>query len=63
MIDAMAPKKTDPNFLQISGHVPKELGLKFKSLCAVSELSLSEGLEKALNAWIDLEQKKEKESK
>lgn len=46
-------KRESPNYIQISGHVPKNLGLQFKSLCAATELTLSEGLEDALQKWID----------
>lgn len=46
-------KRENPNYIQISGHVPRDLGLQFKTVCAASELTLSEALEDALQKWIE----------
>ena len=51
--DLMAGGKRDnPDYLQISGYVPKSLGLQFKAACTLQELSQSDALEMALEAWL-----------
>jgi hypothetical protein len=45
-------KKENPNYMQVSGHVPKPLGLKFKTVCTASEMTISEAMEEALKAWL-----------
>jgi hypothetical protein len=55
-LDSMAGgKKDDPNYSQVSGHVPKELALKFKVACTTKEITISEGLEKAISDWLEKE--------
>ena len=44
----MASKRHDPNYMQIGGYIPKELALKFKSVCVVQEVSISEVLEQVI---------------
>jgi hypothetical protein len=45
-------KRENPNYIQISGHVPKSLGLQFKAVCAANELTLSKALEDAVQKWL-----------
>jgi len=53
-------KKDDPNYSQVSGHVPKELALKFRITCTAKEITISEALEKALEVWLEQESRSEK---
>jgi hypothetical protein len=45
-------RRRDPNYIQIAGDVKKELGLKFKSVCALKEISLGQGMENAISLWL-----------
>ncbi len=45
-------KRQDPNYAQVYGDVKKNVLLKFKSLCALEEISLGEALEEAMELWI-----------
>ena len=57
---AMSAKRRDPNYIQIAGDVPKSLGLKFKAACALKEISLGEGIESAINLWLEQDKDKNK---
>lgn len=48
-------KRTDPNYMMINGLVPRKLGRWFKQVCVAKEIELSEGVEQALQLWLDLE--------
>lgn len=50
---AVATKRSDPNYSQVSGYVPKELALRFRVACTAKEKSQSEALEKALILWLE----------
>lgn len=49
-------KRHDPNYMQLSGDVRKELGLQFKAACTLKQLSIGEGLEKAIEMWLNAQQ-------
>ena len=49
-------KRENPDYLQISGYVPKGMGLQFKAACTLQELSQSEALEQAVRAWLSQNQ-------
>jgi hypothetical protein len=53
MRTAVATKRSDPNYSQVSGYVPKELALRFRIACTAKEKSQSEVLEKALLLWLE----------
>jgi uncharacterized protein YaiL (DUF2058 family) len=46
-------RKNDPNYQQISAYVDKDLAIRFKQLIASKSLNISEGLEEALQAYLD----------
>jgi hypothetical protein len=50
--DPLASKKEDPNFSQISGHIPNDLARQFRIICADQGLKVSEGLEQAIAYWV-----------
>ena len=54
-IEMSAAKRNDPNYIQLNTDVRKEIGLKFKAICSLKELSLGEGLEQAIVLWIEKE--------
>lgn len=49
----MATKRNDPNYAQVTGHIPKELSLKFRFACTAKGLDLSEGLEASISRWLE----------
>jgi hypothetical protein len=49
-------KRDDPNYLQVSGYVPRDLGLQFKANCMLQEVSQSEALEEAIQLWLKTRQ-------
>jgi hypothetical protein len=49
-------KREDPNYLQVGGYVPRELGLRFKANCTLRQMSQSEALEEAIQLWLAAKQ-------
>ncbi|WP_190670552.1 hypothetical protein [Nostoc sp. FACHB-190] len=45
-------KGANPDYMQISGYVPRELGLKFKIACTAKEITHSDALEQMINDWL-----------
>ena len=56
MRDTVASKRHDPDYAQISGYIPKELALKFKSVCVAQDISISEVLERIIQDWLAAQQ-------
>jgi hypothetical protein len=48
-------KRLDPKYLQISGYIPKEIGLMFKAECALKEIAISTALETMIREWLEKE--------
>lgn len=48
----VASKRDDPNYQQISGHIPKEMATEFKVACTRKGVSHSDGLEQAIALWL-----------
>lgn len=46
-------KKIPDNQSELSLYIPKEMKLKFKSICAVKELSMSEVVKTLIQGWIN----------
>lgn len=44
-------KRGDPNYRLISGYVPKDLALLFKTICAATETDQSKALEEMITHW------------
>jgi hypothetical protein len=45
-------KRDDPNYAQVSGHIPKDKALEFKVACTRKQISQSEALEEAIDKWL-----------
>jgi len=45
-------KAANPDYMQISGYVPKELGLDFKIACTAEQITHSEALEEMIKQWL-----------
>jgi hypothetical protein len=45
-------KRDDPNYSQISGHIPSEMAKDFKIACTRRGVSHSDGLEQAIALWL-----------
>lgn len=48
----MATKRNDPNYAQVTGHIPKDLSIQFRMACTTKGLNLSEGLEASIVQWL-----------
>lgn len=57
----LVSKRQDPGYQQVSGYVPKDLALKFKSICVAMEINISEAMEQMIQEW--LEDKTQQQSK
>lgn len=53
----VASKRDDPDYQQISGHIPKELATEFKIACTRNGVSHSDGLEQAITIWLNQQNK------
>lgn len=51
-----ASRRADPDYVQISGHVPKALALEFKIAFTRAEINQSEAMEAALALWVQHQQ-------
>ena len=49
---AASSRRADPDFMQVSGYVPKSLALDFKVALTRAEMNQSEALEAAIALWI-----------
>lgn len=54
-------KRDNPNYSQVSGHVPKDLKRKFEIYCVMQDMTLSDGLELALNRLIEEDRQDKKD--
>jgi hypothetical protein len=45
-------KREDPNYAQISGHIPTDMTKEFKIACTRRGVSHSDGLEQAIALWL-----------
>lgn len=58
-VDAMAAsRRADPDYVQISGHVPKTLALEFKIALTRAEMNQSEAMEAAIALWVQQQESK-----
>lgn len=48
--------KNDPQMSELNGYIPKHLKLKFKSLCAAQDRSMSEVLAELIVQWIEVQE-------
>ncbi|MFB2920210.1 MULTISPECIES: hypothetical protein [Aerosakkonema] len=49
----LVTRRDDPGYSQVSGYIPKELALRFKVACTEDETTQSEGLEEAVQLWLE----------
>jgi hypothetical protein len=52
-LEMSAAKRRDPNYIQISGDVKKDIALKFKAACTLNQISVGDGLEQAMSLWLE----------
>ena len=55
-------KRRDPNYKQISGHIPLELYKQFKTVCFYRDIKQSEAVEIAIDNWVKEDSQGEKTS-
>ncbi|MEM6426155.1 MAG: hypothetical protein AAF728_13505 [Cyanobacteria bacterium P01_D01_bin.128] len=58
----MTNRRSDPNFVQVSGYLPKDLVLRFKQRLLLSDKSVQEGLEEAVSLFLMQEENEQAES-
>lgn len=51
MAENFRGKRGDPNYRLISGYVPKDLALMFKTICAATETDQSKAMEEMITKW------------
>ncbi|MBP0018961.1 MAG: hypothetical protein J7647_15610 [Cyanobacteria bacterium SBLK] len=51
----MVTKRDNPNYENVSGYIPKQIASQFKNHCKNQSLSISDGLEFAVNSWLNTE--------
>ena len=49
----VARRRDDPNYAQVSGYINKELAMRFKVACTVTEVSQTDALEEAVRLWLE----------
>lgn len=45
-------KRLSSDYQQISGYIPKDIALKFKSLAMLNDVNISDAVEQAVKLWI-----------
>jgi hypothetical protein len=53
----LVDRRRDPNFEQVTGHVPKPLARKFKVFCTEHQVTIAEGLEEAITLFLQSQDK------
>jgi hypothetical protein len=56
MTENIRGKRGDPNYKLISAYIPKEIALKFKTICAATEMDQSQAMEEMITIWIQEKQ-------
>lgn len=51
-------KARDPNYFQLRGHVRKHIAVRFKTVCSLRGIDFGEGMEEALEPWLEQEEKR-----
>ncbi len=54
---SVVTKRGNPNFQQISGHIPTQQAKDFKIACTIRSISHSEALEQAIAMWLKNQEK------
>jgi len=54
--ETLTTKRDDPNYAQVSGHVPVEVAREFGVLCAIKQITKSEALEEAMKLLLEQNQ-------
>ena len=52
-------KRKSPNYQELRGFIPKTLSLKFKGICKGLGWEINEGLEEAIQDWIEKQQRQQ----
>jgi hypothetical protein len=49
----LTARRSDPNYTQVTSHVPKELAKRLKFYCTEYETTITEAVEEALREYLD----------
>jgi hypothetical protein len=50
----MTPSKSkNPDYIQISGYIPRQKALKFKGQCKAKDVEISQVLEALIDEWME----------
>lgn len=52
----LTARRNDPNYTQVTSHVPKELAKRLKFYCTEHETTITEAVEQALIEFLDKQQ-------
>lgn len=50
-------RRQDPNYTKITADVEKEIALKVRAICALTDISLSDAVNEALKIWVENKKK------
>ena len=53
-------RRRNPNYKQVTGHIPKDMYLTFKTACIQRETNQSEAIEEAVTLWLEQDKDKNK---
>jgi len=56
MSENVRGKRGDPSYKLISAYIPKELAIRFKTICAAIETDQSKAMEEMVTNWIQEKQ-------
>lgn len=51
--DSLVTRRKDPNYTQVTSHIPKELAKRLKFYCAEYETTITDVVELALQKFLD----------
>jgi len=56
MAENVRGKRGDPRYKLISAYIPKDLAIRFKTICAATETDQSKAMEEMVTNWIQEKQ-------
>lgn len=53
--DSLVTRRKDPNYVQVTSHIPKDLAKRLKFYCTEKETTITELVETAIKEFLDKE--------
>ena len=57
LYDFLTTRRKDPNYAQVTSHIPKELAKRLKIYCTEEETTITEAVETAIEEFLDKRQR------